>query len=507
MLKKILFAVKSNRNYVYLLVAVALFYHLFFFNYGVNLLDDGLLLHGTERLMEGEILYKDVFSLYPPGMYVSLMLFFKLFGHSILTLKIMCLFFLILTVPVVYYLSNSIIKNKGFSLIPPLLIIFCSFKIPYARHFFILLSLLLLIKLYRKPFLLAVPGFMLGIGGLFSHEFAFAALIASFIFIIFSHPYFDFKKCIKKISMFSLGVLIPVVPLLLYFYHNSALSNFFYNLVYYPLMVYPKYHSLPYPSLFAGLPNILLWAFRKGLIFYIPFLVYIISFFYLLFKIIKKRRINKDTNIFILMFIFGLCIFKLSFTRSDLPHLWHALIPVYILSTFFLYKIYKKLNIRKFLAILLVLIIPFLFILQWPVYQIINHPNAENIFIWLPKAQIYEKETKSKEIIGVVEYIQNNTKKNEYILVIPYETIFYFLTESKDITSHMAFLPGYPDEEVQKRLIKKIKDNEIKYVVYGHGWDVDGKSFKNYARIIDEYVADNYYLEKKIYSYDILRKK
>ena len=71
-----------------ILVLIALVYHLFIFNHGINLLDEGLLLHGTERMMQGEILYKDVNTIYSPGMYLTSALFFKLFGQTLISVKL-----------------------------------------------------------------------------------------------------------------------------------------------------------------------------------------------------------------------------------------------------------------------------------------------------------------------------------------------------------------------------------------------------------------------------------
>lgn len=47
--------------------------------------DEGILLQGAERILHGQVLYRDFFSFYTPGSYYGLALLFRLFGDSVLT--------------------------------------------------------------------------------------------------------------------------------------------------------------------------------------------------------------------------------------------------------------------------------------------------------------------------------------------------------------------------------------------------------------------------------------
>jgi len=55
--------------------------------------DEGIVLQGAQRLLRGEVLYRDFFSYFTPGSYYFLALLFKVFGSSFLVARIALVFF------------------------------------------------------------------------------------------------------------------------------------------------------------------------------------------------------------------------------------------------------------------------------------------------------------------------------------------------------------------------------------------------------------------------------
>jgi len=45
--------------------------------------DEGIILEGAQRILRGQVLYRDFFSFYTPGSYYFLAGLFKLFGNSL----------------------------------------------------------------------------------------------------------------------------------------------------------------------------------------------------------------------------------------------------------------------------------------------------------------------------------------------------------------------------------------------------------------------------------------
>jgi 4-amino-4-deoxy-L-arabinose transferase-like glycosyltransferase len=67
-----------------LLFVTSCLYFLIFYNFSKVNWDEGIILFGAERILAGQVLYRDFFSFYTPGSYYLLALLFKLFGSSIL---------------------------------------------------------------------------------------------------------------------------------------------------------------------------------------------------------------------------------------------------------------------------------------------------------------------------------------------------------------------------------------------------------------------------------------
>ena len=55
--------------------------------------DEGIVLEGAQRILRGEVLYRDFFSYFTPGSYYFLALLFKVFGSSFLVARTALVFF------------------------------------------------------------------------------------------------------------------------------------------------------------------------------------------------------------------------------------------------------------------------------------------------------------------------------------------------------------------------------------------------------------------------------
>src|SRR5438309_9204351 len=55
--------------------------------------DEGIILQGAQRILRGEVLYRDFFSFFTPGSYYFVALLFKVFGSSFLVARTALVFF------------------------------------------------------------------------------------------------------------------------------------------------------------------------------------------------------------------------------------------------------------------------------------------------------------------------------------------------------------------------------------------------------------------------------
>ena len=55
----------------------------FFYQYTLINGDEGIILQGAQRILQGQVLYRDFFAFITPGSYYWIAFFFKIFGSSI----------------------------------------------------------------------------------------------------------------------------------------------------------------------------------------------------------------------------------------------------------------------------------------------------------------------------------------------------------------------------------------------------------------------------------------
>ena len=70
------------------LLLVSVVCHLPVLDMRLNVYDEGIILAGAERVVQGDVPYRDFWSMYPPGQFYTLAALFKLFGSSVLVERI-----------------------------------------------------------------------------------------------------------------------------------------------------------------------------------------------------------------------------------------------------------------------------------------------------------------------------------------------------------------------------------------------------------------------------------
>ena len=78
--------------------------------------DEGILLQGAQRVLSGQVLYRDFFSFYTPGSYYALALLFKVFGSTMVAARIALAFAGALLTLITYLLARRVC-SRGTSLV------------------------------------------------------------------------------------------------------------------------------------------------------------------------------------------------------------------------------------------------------------------------------------------------------------------------------------------------------------------------------------------------------
>src|SRR3990167_9778051 len=93
------------------LIFLSLLTSAFFFNRGFAYYDEGFILHAAQRVIQGELPYRDFDLIYTPGTVFLTAAAFKIFGESILAGRILSLLVSLLAVYLVYKICFRSTKN------------------------------------------------------------------------------------------------------------------------------------------------------------------------------------------------------------------------------------------------------------------------------------------------------------------------------------------------------------------------------------------------------------
>lgn len=124
-------------------------YQFLFYRYGLNLWDEGIIYSGVDRLMYGQTVNRDFFG-YQPGQYYLLAIFFKLFGPSIETGRLIWIPMTSLMAATTLLLSRKLTDGK-WAWVPPILLLAAP-SMYYNRFFplFVVVNLYFLFQLTER---------------------------------------------------------------------------------------------------------------------------------------------------------------------------------------------------------------------------------------------------------------------------------------------------------------------------------------------------------------------
>lgn len=507
-----------------------------FLRYGIDILDEGFIVYGAKRVMNGAVLYKDVFTMYAPGQYYMLGSFMKIFGFDLFSERLYyCVISSILAV-LVFCISKRIINNMAFSIMSALLFIFLIQ--PTDRLLFALLALLCLIEYdYAYPKLdnlkyPAMIGFIAGMQIITSHEIGAYLLISLCLFLgwkIFigklEKTKIGLKNVIHQITVFIIVFLAITLPVVFYYTH-VAFQEIIYCLLLWPIYIFPKTMALPFPNLLLSLSQTFgnpslksFYHLSNSIMFYLPIFIYAVTTVFLISRLYLYREYNKRYSHVFLILVFGILSFKTVMVRSDIEHLLFCIIPAVILGCFLLNEFYVRLSNnsmppvernsnKKLILFKAFVIVTFLLLSCYG--QIIryisiscfkNINNYEKLSLEYAQGILVHKNEKD-DITNVVSYVKSNTNSSDKIFIVPYGAMIYFLADRDNPTRYDQFLP-YNTYYDQIQVIQALEKTKPKLIIYVHSGDIDGKPFESYAPLINNYIKQKCFVIERYGIYEV----
>ena len=525
-------------------------YFLSFSKYGLNIWDEGGYANGTLRTLNGENALVDFNpNGYLPGRYWYGVLFFKLFGVEIQSLRIGVVLLTPLMVIMVYSISRKIMPS-GFSFLAAL----CVLSAPsmyYNRFypFFVILILYFLTKTIANRNLISLTGLTLTI--LLSSFFKFEVTLFSILVSMVIISILFFNNSIK--FNIHVGKILNIFPKYLTYLSGLGIIATGFFLFYlgkdgYFLQVFKivvEAHEVwgnPFPELFPFFKLYNEIGYHKifeRILFYLPIFVYSLVLVIILVRFFSNKYDFELVNLHLLAIVgFGICAFGLVIWRAGFDNLLRTLPPFYILFSYLLFIVWQKViffqnnsgnpvhaKVTRVPLSLLIVFLPSLFYYEmntyhgfyagsvgarnWVVNKNFKAMNPETAPVKLEKLDVKTRPAEAKWISEVVNRINLYSKKGDPILALPLNPLFYFLTDRINPTPYEWVLPGMLNKDEELKMVEILKIKLPKVVVYVD-IAIDGKEerrIKNYAPHLYDFLVENYRFQEIIGLFQILLPK
>ena len=488
-----------------LLLGVGIAYQLVFLKQGIGLIDEGHLANAARRVAAGEVLYRDVYSVYPPASFYSVAMLFELFGpslivarafHVALTLALSCCVFLLCRawMPAAWaMLAGLLVAATGWGAIVER----CHYAYLYGAFPFV--ALLLLSKdsaegpSWRRLF---AVGLLAGL----TLAFRFVPFIglAAAVGVILLLSAGGVRRAIGALGPLCVGFCFVWIPIGLYFNFHSAAADLARAVFWTSFEQYVGggEFNLPYPALRLW-PSEWTRAGLSGLFvnweFYWPLAIYLAAAIDFGRAMRRRRRAAGDaalrigervdvaTRLRLAVLIFGALLFLRVLGRSDYYHLAPVLVPAYILGADFLARLWRRVVPTESDRWAPVVVVVAMLASFW-LHGIDN--ETRRAFDREGKVEIVPGGPWVREagpLDDLVRALRERTAADEPIVVLPFYPILYFLAERPNPTRYDWLFPGYlRDADAIAGMIKDIDESDVRVVVYSPA-SIDGRSDRSLA--------------------------
>jgi Dolichyl-phosphate-mannose-protein mannosyltransferase len=510
-----------------LLLAITFVYLLPGIHQPVNIYDEGIIAYSAVRVMDGQVMYRDFWSIYSPAQFYLLAAAFKLFGASIQVERLWDTAMRSL-VPLFAYLVATRLITRRLALVAWATVTAWVAFYTYSYQFnwvfygypafpaiaFGLGSIWLLTGFFtdQRSRWLVFAGLLLGIAALFRHDFgiycgAGQAIVLGLFSVLRSgdpdHPQ-SFAARVKgfgrNLVVFGLSAAVLVVPVAVYFVIQAGPGELIFDLFTFPAVIFPRFRALPYPE----------FSIPDNLVFYLPFAVFLMAGAVAFLAIRRRTPPEIAHALCILMLIlFGLFGFNQARIRSDVIHTPAFFVPALILIVVLLRGIPRAsgdvVDASSVLSALAVLML--VLVLVQPLgdrFELLTDPNrlSPPITHGVPRASTA---IVNPNMAAAVLFILQNTQPNERIFVgntfhdkiFVNEPMFYFLAERHSATRYHELHPGVATTApVQQEIVNDLEKYHVNYMVlssqFEQAHEPNESSISSGVYILDDYIHSRF---------------
>jgi hypothetical protein len=236
---------------------------------------------------------------------------------------------------------------------------------------------------------------------------------------------------------------------------------------------------------------------------YIPIISVLIVLYYIYKSFFKKENLdNKDMLVFCIICYTLLINLRNFFSFNIVTYGAFFLPPVLIAIFYYAKRIQefianKKPHFKRFNTYW----VPFIVTIY--VFALFAKPHllymTNNTPIITERGTIYTTENQGIPLNYLISYIENNTNENDKILILPEETLIYFLTNRRAAGRFTDYLPiRLVNPELEENLINTIINEDVKLIAISNRSSYENYKYPfwgiDYNRTVMKWLQKNYAL-------------
>jgi Dolichyl-phosphate-mannose-protein mannosyltransferase len=399
--------------------------------------DEGIVLQGAERILHGEVLYRDFFSFYTPGSYYWLALLFRTFANSMLVARATLVAYGGVFSLLTYVLARRVCAQWSSLLAAYLLTLTC---LPYrflVSHWegtlLAYLTLYCVVRFFERPnwAWVLLAGSSAALTCLFEQPKGAGLVLGLFLgymVIAWTRPLFR-----RQLWILLTGSLWPFVLTFVYFASKGALRQMLAAWTW-PLFHYWITNKVPYGYVVMSPAGLDFWSGTWGsraimlivlgpllLIPVLPILALGI-FLWVTFSPSGRRRLGEKWSYWVIVSacLSGLLFSLLATKRPDFTHILYLAPLFYLVFAWTVDGLQLDSRLWRVSAPILVL------------YSSLSSTAFGLSMLWPRLGAHHQVSTVRGKITTdddrTLDYVQANVSPGQKIFVYPYEPMYYYLT-------------------------------------------------------------------------------
>ncbi len=484
----------------------------------IDSVEEGFWLGWLNRIIHGEILYRDVWVYHPPLLIWLLGLFSKVVGASVANVRLYFHLLQILGFWVFYLVICNLTPSKILrALVTGLIIAFSFTLVKNNVEIRMASGLLAILGLYlywqeNKLSWLIITGAALGISIFTSVEVGLSAFASILISLVLSSRV---QNLLKTVSRLGLGILMVATPIIIFLGYTKSLTPFVNQITYYSHGFSSGYFNLPIDKT-ETLPlfkwgsavefftsSVWLWDLTR--------IILISGAVFAFYKTYTRQGTNEDKLAFAIS-LFGIIIFRAALGRSDW---YHLLFPLWAATLILGYLAGGMWGQRPWGQVVTVLAFVLFFskdlinlnfmtqqFYKWQSYGIF--PGTYSTYTSPRLDTIVSSEVDTSDFNDLIEFVDRQDPQRP-LFSFPWMPELYFITRrgnpTKNDTPYAFYSPDY-----QTMTVAQLRATSNVLIVYNPEMKFSNMSPDSIA-ILKKYITDNFYPLSRFGSYIVMEQR